>query len=149
MKSKRSRVFNKAWKEFSKYIRTRDKNRCFTCGKTGEGMNAGHFIHQRKYPLLYFHEKNVHAQCIRCNQHLSGNLTMYALRLIQEYGEGIITELHALKRPIIKYGIYELEALWKYYKEKNKTFAIAADILKTHGVSDTAKCMESIRSNLN
>lgn len=78
----------KAWKAFSDYVRKRDAVgdyvACFTCDtiKHWKEMQAGHF----KHGVLDFDEINIHGQCVRCNKYLSGNLSVYAERLIYRYG---------------------------------------------------------------
>ena len=90
----------KAWKVFSKYIKTKySKNgycQCITCGKQHplEETHAGHYIHGNTKPT-YFDERNVHPQCVACNMHRSGNLNQYALYLEGRYGVGILQELDA------------------------------------------------------
>ena len=93
---------SKAWKLFSLYIRQRDDGVCYTCGikQDFRSTHAGHFIHGKKYPLSYFDERNVNCQCPRCNRFLSGNLTVYAQRLVKQYGPQILDELHAEKNTI-------------------------------------------------
>lgn len=62
-----STLKRKLWKVFSLFIRQRDNYRCFTCGRhaTGSGMHAGHYIPKSAGGIiLYFNEKNVHAQCL-------------------------------------------------------------------------------------
>lgn len=103
------------WKVFSKYIRKRDKNKCFTCGRIGEGsgIHAGHFIGKSVGGLtLYFHEDNVHAQCYNCNINLSGNQWEYGQRL----GEKKVAELMELKKKIRKISNQEYIDLIAYYK---------------------------------
>lgn len=57
-------------------------------------MHSGHYIVKGACGLeYYFHEKNVHAQCYRCNINLSGNSAEYRKRLIQEYGEKAVKDL--------------------------------------------------------
>ena len=77
-------IKEKAWKVFSLFIRNRDKFVCFTCGVRGDRTttNAGHFKHN----VLDFDEVNIHCQCIQCNHYKSGNLDVYAEKLIKEYG---------------------------------------------------------------
>ena len=85
----------RAWKAFSDYIRKKyakgDYVTCFTCNrvKHWKEMNAGHF----KHGVLDFDEINIHVQCVYCNRHLSGNLSVYAERLINKYG---LDEFNAL-----------------------------------------------------
>lgn len=51
---------DRAWKAFARWVRTRDKDTCFTCGKTA--TEAGHFRHRANN--TYFNPINVHAQCL-------------------------------------------------------------------------------------
>lgn len=87
-------IKEKAWKVFSLFIRNRDKFVCFTCGVRGDRTttNAGHFKHN----VLDFDEVNIHCQCIQCNHYKSGNLDVYAEKLVKMYGAGGFGEL--LKR---------------------------------------------------
>ncbi len=119
MKSKRKRLFDKAWKLFSLYIRKRDKGICFTCGKYGDikTTQAGHFIHGKTTPV-YFDEKNVHCQCIKCNYFLDGNRDEYLRKIQMKYG---IEEGDRLMREKYKthyYGIKELYDIIKVYSNK-------------------------------
>ena len=100
MKLTQGQLKKKLWKVFSEYIRKRDKNICFTCGKyaTGSGYHAGHFIPKSVGGLaLYFHEDNVHGQCFSCNINLGGNQYEYGKRLGEK-----AEELYKLKGTIIK-----------------------------------------------
>lgn len=95
-----AKMKKKFWTVFSKYIRLRDKYTCVTCGIKGEGsgIHAGHYITKAVGGLsLYFHEQNVHAQCYRCNIHLSGNWTAYREFILRRYGEKVDNELMELK----------------------------------------------------
>ena len=100
-----SKLKKDLWVVFSKYIRQRDKYTCVTCGKKGEGsgIHAGHYITMSVGGLgLYFHEKNVHAQCYRCNIHLSGNWTAYREFILKQYGQEVDTKLLNMKSQIVK-----------------------------------------------
>jgi hypothetical protein len=79
----------RAWSAFSKYVLARDKYKCITCG--GKADNAGHFYHN----VLDFDEMNINAQCSRENLYLSGNLAVYAEKLLAKYGEKKMKELSA------------------------------------------------------
>jgi hypothetical protein len=106
------------WKEFSIFIRNRDKYLCFTCRRKGEGsgMHAGHFISKSVGGLaLYFNEKNVNAQCYNCNINLSGNIWEYGQRL----GEETVQELYKLKNETWKWSTEDYEVKIDFYKEKN------------------------------
>ena len=106
---------DRAWKVFSRYIRKRDKGVCFTCGiqKGWWEMDAGHFKHGR----IDFDDRNIHAQCARCNRFLHGNLSVYAHRLIQEYGGGIVEYLTLESNKPIKYTREGLTEIYEKYKD--------------------------------
>lgn len=94
---KKPNLKKKLWEVFSRYIRQRDNGKCFTCGlqKPWKQMQAGHFICKSIGGLgLYFHEKNVHCQCYRCNINLGGNGAIYVRKLIATYGEDVLKELY-------------------------------------------------------
>ena len=76
------------WKIFSRYIRQRDKGKCFTCN--GEGNQAGHYrTGATCNNYLYFDERNVNCQCFHCNINLSGNWRVYQQRIHYRYGQEI------------------------------------------------------------
>lgn len=89
------------WKLLSELVR-REELACFTCDKEGDWKNddGGHYYHGKKFPVLYFDRRNVHRQCTGCNRYRNGNLTVYANRLENLYGYGILQELDKLHREI-------------------------------------------------
>lgn len=104
------------WKWFSKYIRLRDKNTCFICGRKceGSGYHAGHFIPKSVGGLtLYFHEENVHGCCYHCNINLGGNLYEYGMKL----GKEKCDELYLLKRKTTKLSVEDYLTKIEYYKK--------------------------------
>lgn len=118
-KSPNSKLKEKLWTAFSLYVRTRDKGVCYTCGahKEIKETNAGHFKHN----CLDFDEMNIHCQCIRCNHHLSGNLSIYAERLIADYGLEKFNDLCKRSKMALAGERYEdswLEEKIAYYKAK-------------------------------
>lgn len=85
-------------KIFSLWIRERDGHKCYTCGKQlnpKESQN-GHYI-SRSYLALRYDERNCHCQGVECNVFKSGNLTVYAIKLMEQYGMDILKELHIFK----------------------------------------------------
>lgn len=93
------KLFDKAWKLMSEYIRKRDTDwrgygNCCTCGKTVEykKAHAGHYRHG----YLDFNEKNINLQCAGCNTYRGGALDKYTIFLIKKYGIGIIEKLDDL-----------------------------------------------------
>ena len=95
-----------AWDVFSKWIRARD-GACVTCGSK-ENLQAGHFIHK---DCLDFDPRAVHAQCVRCNHFLSGNLVEYTLFMQDTYGQAVVDELMQLAKKERKYSRQELEEI--------------------------------------
>ncbi len=88
----------KLWKIVSQYIRKRDKNICFTCGKRsdGQGMHAGHFIPSSvagSNNYLNWDERNIHAQCYACNVNRGGWGERYAEMMEHTYGKEVLAEL--------------------------------------------------------
>src|ERR1700690_1094178 len=83
----------KADKIFSDYIRHRDTH-CYTCRKFLEynQRQNGHYI-SRKYLALRYDPVNCHTQDVSCNIFLKGNLTLYALHLIEDYGQNVLKDL--------------------------------------------------------
>ncbi len=111
-KSPRRKLFDKAWKLTSEYVRQRDDGVCFTCGvkKHWKEMHAGHFRHGKTTPI-YFDLKNVHCQCPKCNTFLSGNRDIYLRNIQKKYGiktgDTLIKESHKTHY----YKITELEKI--------------------------------------
>lgn len=93
-------------------VRQRDNGVCFTCGvkKPIEEMNAGHFIHKN---CLDFNKMNINCQCVKCNQYLSGNLGIYAIKLIEKYGKEQVDNLIFDGQKTHKFTLGELETIYE------------------------------------
>lgn len=91
----RSYWINMAQKAVNEYIRERDRYKpCVSCGTyTTSQWDAGHYRTTAAAPQLRFDERNIQKQCIRCNQHLSGNLVPYRVELIKRIGLAAVEEL--------------------------------------------------------
>ncbi|HAK3334180.1 TPA: recombination protein NinG [Salmonella enterica] len=91
----RSYWINMAQKAVNEYIRERDRYKpCVSCGTyTTSQWDAGHYRTTAAAPQLRFDERNIQKQCIRCNQHLSGNLVPYRVELIKRIGLAGVEEL--------------------------------------------------------
>ena len=121
------RLKKKLWKIFSEYIRRRDADengmvKCISCPtvKHWTEMDAGHF-HPKSLGLqVYFVEKNVHAQCQRCNLFLQGNQYQYALALEAKYGKGILEEFEQIKNTPLKLSRVDYMELIEKYKGLTK-----------------------------
>lgn len=110
-----------AWQTLSKYVRKRDK-KCITCGGTPD--HAGHFQYnsERKKDLggneLWYDERNIHAQCVGCNNYKSGNLVPYTIFMERTYGVGIVQELYTLWRTPKKWTREQVQEVIDYYKAR-------------------------------
>lgn len=116
------------WRVFSEYVRRKEGGKCISCGdvKDFKYQQAGHYIPKSVCGMsLYFDERNVHCQCVRCNKWLHGNLTAYAVALEGMYGDGILQQLEFEKGQIVKNFDYEGKIL--EYKEKLKEFTSAKE----------------------
>lgn len=116
----------KAIQVFNAYIRKRDeKLPCVSCGYN-EGkrqIHAGHYRPAGNAAILRFDERNVHAQCSICNNHLSGNLVNYRKELINRIGLEQVEELEATNSPK-QYTIDEYADIIKTYKRKIKELTV-------------------------
>jgi hypothetical protein len=111
-KSPRAKAKSKAWIVFSRFVRSRDKDICFTCG--GDGNQAGHFVHSSL--ATYFDEMNVHAQCSGCNLYKHGNLGEYAIRLDRKYGNGTAEGLLKRGKKIKQMTTKDFLEIYERYK---------------------------------
>lgn len=124
-KPRKTKPIDEAWKWFSLFVKLRDSNwkrrgQCITCKEwltvPSIQAHAGHFIHG-KYKITYFEPRNVHLQCRSCNYFKNGARDVYALRLIEKYGDGSIQLLHRLNKPK-SWTKGELTAITERYKQR-------------------------------
>jgi len=129
---------NKAWRAFSKYIRTRDclattgetsQCRCVTCQKVVpyEEIQAGHAIGGSMMSIK-FDEELVNGQCKSCNMgggygrrkmgYNSGRYADYSVWFINKYGKDKWEQKVLLSHESRKYSTPELEDIAQKYKEK-------------------------------
>lgn len=75
----RSYWIKQAQQAVNAFIRERDRDLpCISCGTlTSAQWDAGHYRTTAAAPQLRFDERNIHKQCVVCNQHKSGNLVPY------------------------------------------------------------------------
>lgn len=111
----------KAQQAFNTYIRTRDGKYCISCEYEGDGrqFHAGHYKSQGGNSALRFDELNVHAQCSICNNHLSGNLANYRIKLIEKIGIQAVENLEQSKSTK-RWTVEELREIIETYKAKMK-----------------------------
>jgi 5-methylcytosine-specific restriction endonuclease McrA len=114
-------VKTRAWKAISKYVRQRDRY-CVTCGAIGN--QAGHYRHNTDKPTqnlggnaLWYDIRNINSQCSSCNLYKSGNLTNYALYLVERYGHGILQEIQRLYNTPKKWTMQEVIKIAEHYEQ--------------------------------
>ena len=110
------------------FIRSRDANcPCISCGATSSPQwDAGHFRPSGVNSALRFDERNIHKQCVRCNQYLSGNLIHYRAGLVVKIGEQAVIELennHETKR----WTREELQEVERIYKERLRSLTVSRE----------------------
>jgi hypothetical protein len=112
-----------------KYIRERDKyNGCICCGRPlGKNFDAGHFLESGNNSFLRYHEDNIHAQSVHCNQFKGGDSGDYEANLRLKIGYDRVDWLKANKGSgkdangnLLKRDADDYKAIEAYYKEKLK-----------------------------
>lgn len=104
------------------YILKRDLGQpCISCGQYANRYEAGHYMSAGGNGHIRFDENNIHAQCHRCNCHMSANLTPYRVNLIKKIG---LDEVNRLETRVVKvWTVEELREVIEYYKQKGKEIA--------------------------
>lgn len=112
----------KAQRVFNAYIRDRDKDKtCISCGKVLLGKyDAGHYHNANNHWSVRFDERNVHGQCVQCNQHLHGNLIKYRVGLLLRIGQEELDKLDSIANETRNFSKKELFEIIEKYKIKNK-----------------------------
>jgi len=115
---------NRAWWWFSKYIRLRDCMKmgnkevfkCVSCGVLTHfsKWDAWHFI-SRSYKATKFDERNVYAQCQKCNRYQQGNWDKMYESILKLHGQEIIDELLLKKNELTRYIDYS--KISDYYRD--------------------------------
>lgn len=112
----------KAQEAFNAFVRRRDKDQpCISCGYVGAGRqwHAGHYRPVGQNSALAFDERNVHKQCVQCNNYLSGNLPAYRSNLIQKLGIEAVLELES-EKAVKRYTVAEYQEIIRMYKYKGR-----------------------------
>jgi hypothetical protein len=117
----RSDHLKEAQTAFNAFIRERDKNDpCISCGRFHTGQyHAGHYRTVGSNPELRFEELNVHKQCAPCNNHKSGNIVEYRIRLKAKIGEDKVDWIEGFHEPK-HYTIDEIQEIKSMYSKKLK-----------------------------
>lgn len=118
----------KAQKAFNAYVRERDRGLpCISCGSqpndnnliTGSRWDAGHYRSTGSSPELRFEPLNCHAQCVKCNRNLSGNVVEYRINLIHRIGADNLERLEGPHEPK-RYRIEDLKQIESHFKALRK-----------------------------
>ncbi len=84
------------------------------------GYHAGHFIPKSTCGIdLRYDERNIHGQCYHCNINLGGYGAMYHKKMVEKYGQSLVTKLWKIKNTV---GTPWTEAQYlektEYYKKR-------------------------------
>tara|TARA_R110002110_G_scaffold42316_10_gene132955 strand:- start:926 stop:1453 length:528 start_codon:yes stop_codon:yes gene_type:complete len=111
-----------AQKWVNKFVRLRDKDKgCISCGSALIGKyDAGHFFSAGGHGSIRFDVRNIHAQCVKCNQWEHGNLYQYHKELLKRIGSEEFQRLENKSNGVRKFDKDELKEIIKLYKQKCK-----------------------------
>ncbi|EKJ0496192.1 DUF550 domain-containing protein [Escherichia coli] len=103
------------------FVRERDRDLpCISCGTlTSAQWDAGHYRTTAAAPQLRFDERNIHKQCVVCNQHKSGNLVPYRVELISRIGQEAVDEIES-NHNRHRWTVEECRAIKAKYQQKLK-----------------------------
>lgn len=109
---------------FSIMVRMKSSNKdgfceCYTCDtpKPWKEMQAGHFV-SRVHLTTRWLEENVRTQCFMCNFWKNGNMDVFAKRLVDECGPGILTKLNHLRNTTTKMSRQNYLDLMRHLNEE-------------------------------
>ena len=110
-------------KPFHEYIRRRDADndsgycQCISCDKPIHftESDAGHFISRGKLATRW-DERNVNAQCRKCNRFEYGRQFEYSLKIGTELAEQLLQD----SRATVKLMDFEYQEIFEKYRDLNK-----------------------------
>lgn len=117
----RSYWIKQAQQAVNAFIRERDRDLpCISCGTlTSAQWDAGHYRTTAAAPQLRFDERNIHKQCVVCNQHKSGNTVPYRVMLIERIGIAAVDEIESDHKRH-RWTTEECKAIKAEYQQKLK-----------------------------
>lgn len=109
----------------NRYARERDcfgqdGANCISCGHwfSFEELDGGHYVPATStHAALRFDERNINAQCHKCNRFLHANLRGYFRGLEEKLGRDGLDDLEAADGPKT-WTKEEIDELKRYYKQK-------------------------------
>ncbi|MEX0445237.1 recombination protein NinG [Xenorhabdus sp. SGI246] len=117
----RSYWIQQAQQAVNAYIRERDRDLpCVSCGTfVSSQWDAGHYRTTSSAPQLRFDERNIHRQCVVCNQHKSGNIVPYRVELISRIGLAEVESVES-NHDRHRWTIEECKAIKAEFQERLK-----------------------------
>lgn len=117
----RSYWIKQAQQAVNAYVRERDHDLpCVSCGTYMSAQwDAGHYRTTASAPQLRFDPRQIHKQCIVCNQHKSGNLVPYRIELIRRIGQEAVDDIES-NHDRHRWTIEECKAIKSEYQQKMK-----------------------------
>ena len=90
---------------------------CVTCSRLylWKRVHAGHFVGGRSNGVL-FDERNIHVQCVQCNHYHGGNLAMYLMYMLNQYGEEVVEEIRRNRYSRVAFERDELMGMREWYR---------------------------------
>ena len=82
--------------------------------------DSGHFLKAGNHPYTRFMEKNIHSQCVNCNQYNGGREKEYKEALIIKYGQRTVDALERVRNKKVIRSADDYLAIEHYYKQKLK-----------------------------
>lgn len=115
-----SDYFKEAQKWVNKFVRLRDKNKnCVSCDAPLTGKyDAGHFFSAGGHKSVALDVRNVHGQCVYCNQWEHGALYKYQKELIRRIGMDAFKEIEAKSQEEKRWDKDELKEIIHNFKNK-------------------------------
>lgn len=112
-----------------RYARLRDCGgvngfvKCISCPevKQFKDLDGGHFI-PSTCSYWKFDERNINAQCQKCNRFLHGNVRHYYKGMVEKYGQEVVDEIEAHEFETKKWNYEELSVLYDYYSAEIKKY---------------------------
>ncbi len=85
---------------FSKYVRKIYPPFCYTCGKSSDALQCGHYI-SRQYLSTRWSLDNCRPQCWGCNGYGKGQPLIFEEKLKAEYGNDFVEEMKLSRHKIV------------------------------------------------
>lgn len=106
---------------FNKYVRLRDScDPCISCARYHSGQyHAGHYLTVGAHPGLRFEPDNCHKQCAPCNNHRSGDIINYRIRLASKISIERLAWIEGPHEPK-RYTLDDLKEIQKHFKTLTK-----------------------------